>query len=78
MTLTDNDKKELVPVDYAEMIEYIREHGKAYIYAMRGDDYSLIVLESDKNWSGALIQKGIDQGRLFKRRNKPYQLLSYG
>lgn len=73
MILTDDQIKELMPLNYEEMCLHIQMHGRAHIYAVRKNEASLIVLESDGYWRGKDIEAGIKAGILFRRRNKPYQ-----
>lgn len=68
------DDKELnVLVNFDELINHIRIHCKAVVYLKTGNEFETVILYSNENWSLDLTKKYISEGRLFRRRNKPFE-----
>lgn len=68
------DEKELnIPVKYDDLISYIQRHYKAYVYLKTDNDFELIILGLWDNWNDSYVKNWIQENRLFRRRNKPFE-----
>jgi len=68
------DPKEVnIPVKWDDLVEYLIHNERAFVYLKTGDKFETIVLRASEYFSKERTMKYIEEGRLFRRRNKPFQ-----
>jgi hypothetical protein len=73
MKFTEDQIKDLVPVQWEDLCTFIERNEKAYLYYNKIGDWHLMVIEHDQFWESEKIKLAIDKGILFRRRNKPFK-----
>jgi len=69
------DEKELnIKVTIKDLIDYMNSNPVGFVYLKTGTEFEMITLYNSEYWfNDNRIAKWINEGRLFRRRNKPFE-----